>query len=553
MNAVVQPAARRATLAAFLQEAGAVEVPALAHQLTIAENMWPPFNHQITGLNQTLCNARFGLFDEPGCGKTFPAQAWALYLIGYGNKIVGLMPPVLLTQFVRSLHDTFIGSDQLVHAHILNQEPAKREELYAEWDETGWPDLLLMSYQMFTNYPSEMRINPKKNSRFTHVPPGFHLFGGSPAPQPKLKLRKTKVRTGPETYRTVKDRGYECLLADESHMLKEPGSMFHRSVAFFAGALPSRQSESKTALLLMTGTPIPNVLKDAYGSIKLLRPYQYGSLKSFERLHCIYQRGEDDFDKLIGYQNKDMLNIALYASARRVIKDDVFDMKTPRIIEAEVELTERHMRLYKKLVKERFLEVDGQIIDALQAQSLRQKCLQIVSTPQHFGLKDLKENAVLAEVGQLLDSIGLANEKVLLFSHFKRTTEFFADYYKQYNPAVIYSGTQGSTSKQADKFKYDDTCRLCFAQPDSGGVGLNFQEVCAYVIFIEPLSVPGKFKQASERVHRPGQKKQVVFYIVKALGTSSPKLTAQMLEKEQHTKDVTQDRTSLLDQLMGAV
>jgi SNF2 family DNA or RNA helicase len=525
------------TLETLLREAGALEVPPQAGHIVIADDRVPPFKHQITGLNQTLANTRFGLLDEPGCGKTLPAQAYALYCMGYGNKVVALMPPVLLKQFMDALDDTFLGWQDHFTAHILDQGPKERLALFQQWDETGWPDLILMTYQMFINYPSELKEVKQE------VPPVLGAVQG--------KARPTKVRTGPETYRVLREKGYNLIISDEAQALKNPSSTMHKAVAYLAGEMPTRKSESKAGLLLLTGTPLHNTPGDAYGIIKLLRPYQYGTKKSFERLHCVYM-GSGREAVLIGYQNMDTLTVNLYASARRVLKNDVFkNMKTPIIREVPVTLSPKHKALYDKLVRERFLEVDGEIISAVQQQSLRQKCLQIVTTPQHFGLTDIKENNIITMVDTLLENIGLKDEKVILFAHYKRTTKFLSEYYEQYNPAVLYSDTKGSVSAQADKFKHDDTCRMLIAQPLSGGVGLNFQEVCAYVIFVEPLSVPGTFKQSSERVHRPGQKKQVMFYIIKALGTVAPTLTASMLEKEGYAKIITRDRVSMLDELMG--
>jgi hypothetical protein len=42
-----------------------------------------------------------------------------------------------------------------------------------------------------------------------------------------------------------------------------------------------------------------------------------------------------------------------------------------------------------------------------------------------------------------------------------------------------------------------------------------------------------------------------MFYIIKALGTVAPTLTASMLEKEGYAKIITRDRVSMLDELMG--
>lgn len=525
------------TLADFLTEAGAVDLPPIASKLKMA---FPDFNkdlkwwpHQAIELNQALRLQRYGLLGEPGVGKTVPAQALLLYYVGYGNKALCLMPPVLIQQFKESLRDTFVGVYDHLTLHVLDEGPRERLALFEKWDQEGWPDVLCMSYQMFINYPYAMEEQ---------------LIPSEVIGDPSIK-RKLRKRLGPETYRTLYQcKQYNIIIGDEAQALKKPSSMFHKAVAFLAGMPMDRTELGDTALLLMTGTPLHNQPLDAYGLIKLLRPWQYKSLKAFQNLHCVYAQSESGFERLIGHQNLDLLTINLYASAHRVTKNEVFSLQPPHIQEVPVTLSRDHMALYRKLTKERFLEKDGEIIDALSQQSLRQKCLRIITTP-HLFTNDKFENNVVLAVDALLDSVGVENEKVILFSYFTETVEFMAARYKQFNPAVVYG--KSNTTKEVHKFKTDPTCRIMSANPLSGGVGLNLQEVCGYAIFIEPLSVPGDFKQAGERIWRPGQTRAVHIWIIKALGTIAPKLTLSMLGKEDLSKRVNLDNVSLLEELLG--
>lgn len=489
------------TLQRYFESAGIHETFPSASKIVIKDDKGKyrtPFDHQISGLNKSVANVRYGLFDEPGCGKTMPAQAMGMYYNFLGNQTVVIMPPVLLEQFEESLYQIFDGSERFFSCHILNQPPKKRVDLYADWNNTGWPDFMLVSYQMF------------------------------------LKLRED-----------FKEAGYSVLIADESHALKNPSSKVHKAVAQYVGP----EGEEEAALLLMTGTPSTNTLLDLYGSIKLLTPRKYASKKSFERQHCIYIQ-EGDWLKLIGYRNKDLLRINLYSRARRIKKDQVFDLDKPIVQEIPIALHDKHRRLYEKLVRERIVEMEGQIVTALNQQSLRMKCLRMVTTPELFSDSPIK-NSVIETVEELLGSLGICpTEKVILFANFRESVEALERQFKDFNPAVIYGKTT-DRNRERLKFLNDDTCSMLIANSESAGAGLNLQSVCRYAIFVEPTSVPGIFKQASERIDRPGQKHVVGIYIVKALGTSSPALTANMLGKEQETKYVMRDSTSLMDSLLG--
>lgn len=520
-------------LRSLYEQAGVMDMPPLADQVLINADpasedcKWPPFPHQVRELHRALKEVRYGMFGEPGTGKTFPAQALALYYIGFGNKVAVVMPPVLITQFVASLKASFIGVEDHVSTHILDDGPADREKLFGEFERTGWPDMICMSYQMYVNAIREKRADPKN--------PG------------KYKL----VKTDQEVYRYLKAAGYSVLIADEAQALKNPGSHSHKAVAVVAG-LPNYAHEANDfALILMTGTPIHNTFEDAYGMIRLLTPWVYRSKATFERVHCEYT-GKGWQKKLIGYRNIEALHRNLYLKAGRVLKKDVFSLEEPRIQEVPVTLTKEHKALYDKLVRERFVELGDRIIEATNQSSLRQKCLRMVTTPQMFTDKPITNN-VLVVTDALLDSIGLEDEKVILFAYYQESVEMLHRYYtdKGYNPALVYGGNNGKAAQEVEKFKRDPTCRLAVLNPLSGGVGLNLQHACSYAIFVEPLSVPGTFKQAAERIHRPGQKKVVQIYIIKALGTAAPKLTKDMLSKEHVTKAVNQDVSSLLDELLG--
>ena len=53
--------------------------------------------------------------------------------------------------------------------------------------------------------------------------------------------------------------------------------------------------------------------------------------------------------------------------------------------------------------------------------------------------------------------------------------------------------------------------------------------------------MPGDFRQCMDRILRSGQENLVNVYILKALGTISPKATVEMLRKAEEAQQVNQD------------
>lgn len=482
-----------------------LELAGVQDDLPFAENVFLPDDpnrvpkkSQIEDVNLIMSqeNMRYGLFHKPGVGKSLPSQMVALYAAGLGNRVLVITLANLVDQFAASMKFWFSGCEKYFDIHTLNDTPAKRHKLYEQWDRKGWPQVLVMSYQMW--------------------------------------LRE---------HRSTENRGYEYLICDEAHALKNPASKTHKAVSKYLGA------EGEKGLLLMTGSPIHNELKDAYAMVKLITPKVYRSKKSFERIHCVFEWTGWGEKVLTGYKNENLLQKNLYLQGRMLTTDQVLDLKRPVYQIVPVKLDKKHKSLYDRLVNERFLEVGGEIIDALQAQSLRQKCLQMVINPHLFSDKPIR-NASLEMIGDLLDSIGVENEKVMIFANYQASVRTIAEKFAHFNPVLMYG--KSNSKKSMKQFIEDPKCRIVVVHPESGGAGVDgFQNVSNYIICAEPVSVPGLFEQMVSRLRRSGQKKAVYVYILKAVGTIAPSLTRNMMEKGRVTANVTRDKKSVLAELLG--
>ena len=467
-----------------------------------------PMEHQISGLRLVIKYDRYGLYDDPGTGKSLQSYGYILYWKSEGQRTLAVMPPILLDQYADELFKTMCGADKVLTHHILRDSPKKREALYTEWSAGGYPDLLCMSYQMFL-----------------------------------------------KEFDALTNMGYAVLVADEAQALKNDSSGIFKKVQEFL------ERPEGAAFLPMTGTPDPNHLEDFYGLTKLLDPDSYKSKRAFDLLHSVYtmiylknpQRTKTG--KVItrrrirsGYKRTDLLRERAYKYARRVIRSDVSAISEPVITTLPIKLDKTHLALYKKLVRERILELeDDVIITALTEQSLRQKALQVVTCPDHFVADNVKiKNNILEAVQAVIDGVDIKRTKVILFCNFRGTVESVSEHFKKYNPAIIYGG-KGSNKLNKEKFLNDDSCRVLVANTKSAGVGLNLQHVCHTIVFVEPTGVPGDFKQALERVVRHLQKNQVTVTVISAKGTIAPKAIASMMSKTAASQEVHQDRVSLLD------
>lgn len=507
------------TLHEYLLAAGVPSPAPFAKELVMP---WKPRHDQVVGLNRMLANNRFGLFDDPGCGKTVQMQAMALQLIADGNRVLMLMPPVLLGQFVESICETFAGVEERVSWHVLNNGPKQRAELYQLWETSGdYPQMLLMSYEMFVQ---ETRVpkGEKGKPRMAHI-----------------------IR---ENYRVV--------TTDEGHKLCGHDTYLHDQLTWHCG------EADESMLQIATGTPMPTNPLSAYGIIQLLNPEAYSNYGQFERKHAEFSRiklkepkrlkggrNQEFVITLSGFKRQEEIRQALYKYGRRVVKENVLSLKEPQIIETPVVLGTDHMRLYKQLEKDRILEWKGEIIaGGMNEQRLRQALLRIVTNPEAFMPEGKKiYNAVLDSVINIVESHGdaLPDEdgfpnKVILFCNLRATAAWLAKVMQAYNPVVL-NGDTPDKERARKQFTENPACRMLIANPESAGYGLNFQHTSRLCVFVEPTSVPGEFKQAMERIYRNGQQGVAYVYILRASGTIAPRATKEMLNRAQEINKVNRD------------
>jgi len=480
------------TLANYYEEAGISPNPKWASEIVLedpdtGEGLRPMW-HQITGLKLSLTtlNARSGLWDDMGTGKTLISQAYAIWHAGSGNKVIAVMPGILLGQYKQTLLKTFKGVEDKLSVEIYHGTVAKKNKQVDRWIDTEYPDIVLTTYDTFRTY--------------------YMLF-----------------------------LEYSAAVFDECKQLANPENMTYLGVTTWAEGLGSK------SILLLNGTPGKNSLLDLYGYIKLINPSVYSCRGDFDQQHVEYTKIPTTFrgkngalctrgqETVLGFRSLDKLYSNLYLQSRRVEKADVLDLPQKRIVQIQFDLNPAHKKQYDKLVLERMLLLpDNQVIDITASSSVRNTCMQLVANPEAAGIKE--ESALFSAIDELLDEMDLTKTKVFLLAHYRATVEKVGKRYAQHQPALIYGGS--NAEKEKDRFLTDPKCRMAVANYQSGGVGLNLQSVCHTVITVEPTQVPGEFQQAVDRVDRKGQKNKVTVYVLVAKGTIYAKTVVNMRRKE---------------------
>jgi SNF2 family DNA or RNA helicase len=247
------------SLADFWELANIGQYPAWAHSIKLSRT---PFEHQAGDLNHLALYVRSGLYNDPGLGKTLPSQAHTLWLVSLGNRAVCVMPPVLVAQFYESFHANFPGIGAHVSIEMFSGDVSRRNQLVEGWNRSGWPQVLIMSNDMFAG-KSVKEIKSLVAKRVK----GALKKGTCPVATAALT---DADQAGVDLWLA---KGYNHLLVDEATSVKTPSSDLYKAVKKFVGP----DDDNSNGLLLMTGSPIENNVTDAYGLISLITPSRYGS------------------------------------------------------------------------------------------------------------------------------------------------------------------------------------------------------------------------------------------------------------------------------------
>lgn len=501
------------------------EAPEVAQEFSHITLPFTPMPHQIEGYQMARNEVRSGLFFAPRTGKTLVMQMLAIFQAHYDIHTIQIMPPGLIRQF---MHDYEQIDGHGLSIHPLTEGPVKRARLLSQWqaDADSRPDVILMSKEIFK--------------------PTWHL---------------------------LYQAGFSSVHFDESHLgLQNYDSHIAKEIRAFANA-------NKTRLVLSTGTPIPNQVRNVYTTMSLVNPGAYKSQTAFDAHHCVFKtilvpsngsfssralmnghyggsgigRGFKQIKVVDSYVNLDTLSKHLYKNAIYASKLEVLELESPNIQIVEVELNRKHRALYNKLLREKMLEIEDEVIDARTAQKLRMTALQLISVPEDFSTEVGPEhNSLYQTLDDLLGTIGPEQERVVIFANFTRSIEALARRYARYKPAVVY-GPNGAdkNAREVERFHVDPGCRILVANFRAGGTGFKLGDAAQVCIFAEPTGSPGEFDQCLSRVILKGQTEPVTSYILSVKGTISPIAIDHMTSKATDIDRIMKTKKSLFEALLG--
>jgi superfamily II DNA or RNA helicase len=331
-----------------------------------------------------------------------------------------------------------------------------------------------------------------------------------------------------QRYDVLQTFHWDYVILDEAQAIKNPGTHQARAVKKLHAA----------NRIILTGTPMENRLSDLWSLFDFLNPGLLGNLKEFKTFANTLK------DDPAGYGR---LRQVIRPYVLRRLKTDtsiISDLPDKVEMKTFAALSKQQIVLYRELLDDikDFLEHSEGIQRRGLILSSLMKCKQICNHPDQFlgtGAFDEQQSGKFQRLRELCETVLEKREKMLIFTQFKEITAalhaFLTGIFGR--DGVVLHGSVPVKQRQAlvDAFQRRDTYMpFMVLSLKAGGVGLNLTEA-NHVVHFDRWWNPAVENQATDRVFRIGQKKNVVVHKFITQGTIEEKIDAMLEDKARLT------------------
>ena len=327
-----------------------------------------------------------------------------------------------------------------------------------------------------------------------------------------------------------KDKIFAYAILDEAQHIKNRQTRNAKSVKLI----------NATHKLILTGTPIENSLDELWSLFDFLMP---GFLSSYDRFYERYIRTTGK----VHIQNIEYLKRKVAPFILRRMKEDVLkDLPPVSHILYHCRLTESQKELYRsyaqsakdeltKLVKKNgFEKVQIHVLATLT------RLKQICCHPAIFAKekKEVGDSAKYEMLLELIQNLIDANHRTVIFSQYTKMLQIMREELQERGIKFAYlDGTTKNRLEIVKNFNENPEISIFLVSLKAGGIGLNITGADS-VIHYDMWWNPAVENQATDRVHRIGQKKNVSAYKLVTLNTIEEKIVEMQNRKKGLVKKV---------------
>lgn len=435
--------------------------------------------YQKTGYQwlRTLADLGFGgiLADDMGLGKTLQTIAYFLGKKQEGSKGISLIvcPASLVYNWAKELEQF---APELSVALITGNMEVRREQMQKEQDRDVW----ITSYDL--------------------------------------------LKRDISAYQDLK---FETEVLDEAQNIKNQGTQAAKAVKRIRAGVR----------FALTGTPIENRLSELWSIFDYLMPGILGTYEQFRKTYeipIVHEGRKETAERL----QKMVSPFILRRLKADVLKE--LPEKTEQVVCVQMEEEQRQIYLAHTEQMRQMLECQSE--EEVRTQKLKilaelTRLRQVCCAPQLLYENYRKMPCKVTACMELLKEAVQAEHKVLIFSQFPSIFTFLEQWLLA--DKIAYYVLTGDTSKEkrlslVEKFNKDEI-PVFLISLKAGGTGLNLTGA-SIVIHFDPWWNLAAQNQATDRVHRIGQKNPVMVYKLIAKNSIEEKII-ELQEKKKELAD----------------
>lgn len=274
----------------------------------------------------------------------------------------------------------------------------------------------------------------------------------------------------------VHPKGFNCVILDECHMIKDQGSERSKNTTKLLSKAPHK--------ILLSGTPAMSRPIELFSQLKFLRPDLFRSKEKFGQRYCDAKTTHWGRDYK-GCTNARELRILLESTVmlRRLKKDVLHDLPTKRrskvVLSCDISDRDR-TEIEKFLDRFKNLKSEALLGNATYTEA-------VVKTAQ------IKLQPTLEHIRELLDR----GQKFICFAHHRSMVAGIAEFLQKQK--VHFIKIDGSTNsderkKCCDEFQTRDEVKVALLSITAAGVGITLTKA-SLVVFAELYYNPGQLHQ----------------------------------------------------------
>lgn len=295
---------------------------------------------------------------------------------------------------------------------------------------------------------------------------------------------------------------WKVMICDEAQKIKSPRTM----------VTVAAKAQNADFKIICSATPIENTLEELWTLVDYSKPGLLGSLKDFKKEYII---------KSDNVSNKELqdLNDKLYS------KIENFYIRREKDILPKA-LPNKSIKLYKVKATTEELEVLEKIKDTEEhtlsaIQKMLGVCSHVDVLSENIVNKSninniIKKSSKLLRVKGILEEIKSKDEKVIIFTRLKKVQKILHLAISEWFgvESYIVNGEDSNLDRRTSKineFRESKGFNVIILSPEVAGFGITITEA-NHVIHYTRLWNPAKEDQATDRVYRIGQTKDVIVH-----------------------------------------